>query len=63
MKKGEILIDVFFVILLLLAVMINIVSYLAGNTFIWIPGILMVLGLIFNWLLIRKEFNKKREEK
>ena len=29
---------------------------------IWIPGILLIIGVIFNWILFYRLINKKRKE-
>ena len=58
MKKIKGIIDLLFIVLIISVIILYIIYIYAGRL-VWVPGILLIVGLIMNWYLIRKAFNKK----
>lgn len=54
-KKQQIVVNVFFVIMIVLSL---ITTFMYKRTLLWIPGILMVVGAIWNWYLFTQELKK-----
>ncbi|MBC1381162.1 hypothetical protein HB823_06130 [Listeria sp. FSL L7-1693] len=57
MKK--IIITVFFGILILIIVGLYVAYIYINQKFIWVVGILLLLGTLFNWFLYNKYLSKK----
>ncbi|EAF5857669.1 hypothetical protein R5O29_04325 [Listeria monocytogenes] len=60
MKK--IIIGVFFGILILVIVGLYVSYVYMNQSFIWVAGILLLLGTLFNWFLYNKYLSKKHNK-
>ncbi|EAF7290086.1 hypothetical protein AVW28_14830, partial [Listeria monocytogenes] len=58
-KMKKIIIGVFFGILILVIVGLYVSYVYMNQSFIWVAGILLLLGTLFNWFLYNKYLSKK----
>lgn len=58
MKVLKILGNIFFPILLIAAITVYTYRGLTEANFFWIPGVILIVAILFNWYLFRKHIAK-----